>query len=351
MILQHPGLHPHSVWPLGERFARIGGGRRPKRRPQSELASSSRVVDRGQAKTGRVFAGRLPTRLLHIGWLKQSGVAYLRPGDRVLDRIVCLVDGSPDSFDSLGQARMLSPPWGRIVAVTPLDLAAATRARCQVGTLASAWDAQAQLIQRRATETLGEAGGDARIIEGNRVSALVRAAREEDATMIAIGAATLQRGELRKLLRRASGSILVTRPMPSTTTTGVILMLVEDDLKQLAEELGTRLCRAVRAVANARPAAARQVTTHSRPGDLVLIRATSRPRRFARPVELGVAARAAASVMIVRGFESTDILPPGRTKAASSRQEADQRLAAAPSAVPAAKETVTSRGPRRDVGQ
>ena len=214
------------------------------------------------------------------------------------DRVVCLVDGSPESFGALADVSLLALPTARIVAITPFDLAAAARTRCRVEAIASAWDAQAQMVRCRAEAALGGRAGYARIVEGSSLSAIVRAARQERGTMLALPAATLRRGVLRRLLLSTDGSILVSRGALSERSE--LRLLVEDGLGEIAEDIGRRLGNG--AVADPVTVVRRAVLTQSRSADLTVIRGDGQARRFLRSFAQTVADRASSSVLIVRPF-------------------------------------------------
>ena len=72
----------------------------------------------------------------------------------VFDRAVCLVDGPAASFDTLRLTRALAMPWTRIVAVTPIAVAAASTARCQTLPLTAGRQRQAEMIRTRAAAAL-----------------------------------------------------------------------------------------------------------------------------------------------------------------------------------------------------
>jgi hypothetical protein len=223
----------------------------------------------------------------------------------IFDRIVCLVDGSPEGFGALEEARLLAPYAARIVAVIPFDLAAAARTRCQAGSTASAWDAQAELIRRRAAAALRGAWGYARIIEGNRLSTIVRAAGQEGSTTLALPATTLDRRDLRNLLRGTDGSILVSRGTVSAR--GALRVLAEEGLSDVAEDIAWRLGIG----ASPRTVAGKAVLAESRSADLTLVRGDPQPRRFSLSLAQAVASHAPSSVLIVRtsGADRPPTLP------------------------------------------
>ena len=221
----------------------------------------------------------------------------------MFDRVVCLVDGSAEGFCSLDQAAALAPSLARIVAVVPFDRYAATGARCQAGAVASAWESQAELIRTRAAAALKDRWGYARIVAGRRVAAVIKAADEEDSTLISVAAASLRRGDLRRLLRETTGAILISRAAGSGATP-LLLAVGADDLNESARRVGKRLMIPLRTVVGPRPVAARAIVAESRPGDVVVIRGAPCPRRWRGSLEQAVATRAAASVLVLRAADN-----------------------------------------------
>ena len=211
------------------------------------------------------------------------------------DRIVCLVDGSAAGFDALRLTRTLAAPWTRIVAIVPVDVAAASTARCQTLSLTAAWQRQAETIRTRAAAGLRNSWGYARVIEGQRIATLVTAAEEEGGTMIVVAGSSLRRGDARRLLLRTSSSILISREGMNVER----LLATEGEPTGLVESLAARLQARVMLLGPA-CRTARAIHSSSRPGDLIVIDADCHPRRWPRSRAESVAARAPASVLLFR---------------------------------------------------
>lgn len=144
----------------------------------------------------------------------------------ILERILCGVDGSPESLEGLRQAIALRSPESRIVALTVCELSLATRAGFQAA------QAAAQLLEdahtareASAQELTGVPFCEARLVEGRPIPALLEVCRRERATLIVLGshgwgrAAGILLGSVATtMLHEAPCPVLVARA-PTTTDT------------------------------------------------------------------------------------------------------------------------------------
>ena len=245
----------------------------------------------------------------------------------IFDRIVCLVDGSDGAFASLDQACSLASPSSRIVAVVPLDRNAAAQARCQVGAVTSAWEAQAELVRSRAEAALRGVWGYARIVDGTRVSAATRAVGEEEGTLLVLPAASLRSGDRRRLLRRTDCTILISRAIDCGES-ATILVLAEDGLAEFAGRLANRLRAPLSTLPGPRRAAAQRAASDAKSGDLVILRSAPAPPRWRSTVEQSVANRTAASALIVRSAD--DRAPLARSTRTDCESQPDHGVASGP---------------------
>jgi nucleotide-binding universal stress UspA family protein len=106
----------------------------------------------------------------------------------IFDRVVCGVDGSPESIEGLRQAARLVTEGGRLVAATVRTIAQASRAGFLAPRAAAQLEQEADAAQDAARGLLGEhPGAELRLIEGRPVPALLALADAERATLLAVG--------------------------------------------------------------------------------------------------------------------------------------------------------------------
>jgi len=138
----------------------------------------------------------------------------------VFERIVCGVDGSEAGFEALRQATRLLAPGGRLVALTVSDLSIAVQAGWSMESIVAE-------LRREAAETKAEAerelrelpDSEARVVDGSPARTLLAHAREEQATLVAVGSHGQSRaagivlgGVATTLLHDAPSAVLLARP-------------------------------------------------------------------------------------------------------------------------------------------
>ena len=144
-------------------------------------------------------------------------VPTVRP--MIFDRIVCGVDGSPESAAAVRQADLLLAHGGRMLLVGVADVAVAVHAGFQATAIAERMENEIRsaLLDAERTVAYGHAVHP-RLVEGRPVSSLMSAVREEDATLVAVGShgsgrvsGILLGGVATTLLHEAPCSVLVAR--------------------------------------------------------------------------------------------------------------------------------------------
>ena len=147
----------------------------------------------------------------------------------IFDRIVCGVDGTPESLTAVRQARRLRPPAGSLLLVVAVSLAKAAQA-------GMAARHAAELMQDDAEQALAEAkeiaSAEGKVVGGDPAAVLLREAKE--ATLLALGshgrgrAAGILLGTVAaRMLHEAPCSVLIARPArdpdtwPQTIVVGV----------------------------------------------------------------------------------------------------------------------------------
>jgi nucleotide-binding universal stress UspA family protein len=134
----------------------------------------------------------------------------------VLKRIVCGVDGTPESLVAVTQAVRLQDPQGRLYLTSVAPLAKAAHA-------GFAAPHAAELLQHEAEAAVAEAGAvapsaSAKVVNGDPVPVLLREVEAEHATLVAVGshgrgrAAGMLLGSVAaRMLRDAPCSVLIAR--------------------------------------------------------------------------------------------------------------------------------------------
>lgn len=148
---------------------------------------------------------------------------------RIFDRIVCGVDGTPESLFAVKQASRLKPSEGSLLLVAAMSLAKAAHA-------GMAAPHAAELLQTEAEQALAEAEklapAEGKIVNGDPAAVLLKEA--EQATLLALGshgrrrAAGILLGTVAaRMLHEAPCSVLIARPArdpdtwPRTVVAGV----------------------------------------------------------------------------------------------------------------------------------
>lgn len=106
----------------------------------------------------------------------------------IFERIVCGVDGSPESAEAVRQADLLMAQGCHLLLVGAADVAVAVHAGSQAPAIADNIEAEARtaLLSTEKSVAYGHPVHP-RLVKGPPISCLVSAAREEDATLVAVG--------------------------------------------------------------------------------------------------------------------------------------------------------------------
>lgn len=134
-------------------------------------------------------------------------------------RIVCGVDGSPEGFEALRQARRLLATDGRLVAVTACEDFLAVHAGLNAPRVAAELRAEAARTRDAAARALaGLEDAEALVVRGRPVDVLRRAVAQEEADLVALGSHGTGRGlgmllgsVATTMLREAPCSVLLAR--------------------------------------------------------------------------------------------------------------------------------------------
>ncbi len=137
----------------------------------------------------------------------------------VFDRILCPVDGSPAALDAVRQAAVLRPSLLSVDLIGFVDVDAEDYSLYGIAQTVSKAEAQAgkRLVEARALCP----GASTELLHGPRIERLLDLIAETDATLVAVGPSTRNRGigMLRRsvateMLHAAPSSVLVARPTP-----------------------------------------------------------------------------------------------------------------------------------------
>lgn len=173
----------------------------------------------------------------------------------VFSRVLCGVDGSPAGEEAVRQGARLRSPHGRLLLVSVATPAAAAHPEAAV-----ALELHAAGALRDAERHAG-ADSEPHLLVGDPAACLLAAARDQRATLMAVGShgsgrlgGMLAGSVATAMLHRASCSVLIARSprhpdgFPARVTVGVDGSDVSGAALELARELGTRLNAAVTAV-------------------------------------------------------------------------------------------------------
>jgi nucleotide-binding universal stress UspA family protein len=233
----------------------------------------------------------------------------------ILERIVCGVDGSPESLEGLRQAIALRSPESRIVALTVCELSLATHAGFEAARAA------AQLLEdgraareASAQELTGVPFCEARLVEGRAIPALPNACERERATLLVLGshgwgrAAGILLGSIATtMLHQAPCPVLIARAptttnaFPRSIAVGVDGSSPSLEAEAFARSLAERLAVSLRVV----------VAQGGKPIDIEGLRGIKDLQwDDLRPVDALVAASAGTDLLVLgsRGLHGLDAL-------------------------------------------
>jgi nucleotide-binding universal stress UspA family protein len=180
------------------------------------------------------------------------------------NRVVCLVDGSPDGLEALRQAATLRAPDGQLVGVVPLDLGLAAEAGFEATHAAAQLEEEAEQARDDAAAALeGIPSAEVEIASGRPAAALRAVAEHRRADLLAIGrhGSSRRRGLIAgslvtEMIHEASCPVLVARApaagepwVPRTLTVGIDGSDCSLDALGVARALGERLAARVRLLA------------------------------------------------------------------------------------------------------
>jgi nucleotide-binding universal stress UspA family protein len=179
------------------------------------------------------------------------------------ERIVCGVDGSEAGLAAQSQAKQLLTPGGRLLALTVADPSVAAQAGWAAGHAAMQLEREAVAAAAAAERELeGLADAESRVVESSPVRGLLAAARDERATLLAVGshgrsraAGIILGGVATTVLHEAPCAVLLARPpvdselFPYSIVAGVDGSSESLVAATVAEELAIRFGASLRLVA------------------------------------------------------------------------------------------------------
>jgi nucleotide-binding universal stress UspA family protein len=179
----------------------------------------------------------------------------------IFERIICGVDGTPESLIAVRQAVRLQDPHGRLYLTSVAPFAKASHA-------GFAAPHAAELLQEESEAAIGEAralapSADAKLLSGDPVAVLLQEVEAERGTLVAVGshgrgrAAGMLLGTVAaRMLRDAPSSVLIARA-PGDQETWPRLLVVGIDGSgesaaafKVADSLAERFGASMRAVAS-----------------------------------------------------------------------------------------------------
>jgi nucleotide-binding universal stress UspA family protein len=231
---------------------------------------------------------------------------------RIFARILCGVDGTPESLVAVQQAVRLQAPDGSLQVVAAANLAKAAQAGI-------AAPRAAQLLQQEAEAALAEAralapAADTKLLDGDPADVLRRRAEAEQATLVAVGshgrgrAAGILLGTVAaRMLRDAPCSVLVARTAPEpaawprSVVAGVDGSAEAAAASAVAHSIAERFGATLDEVGEEPDRAVEALTAASDPADLVVLGSRGlHGLKSLGSVSERVAHRAHSSVLVVR---------------------------------------------------
>lgn len=184
----------------------------------------------------------------------------MTPRPDVFERVVCGIDGTPESLEALRQADKLRPSSGRLHLLAVAELRRAVHGGFAASTLHDEIATEAERALAQAGEQCEAASS--RLVEGEPARALRDEVDRVGATLVALGshghrraAGILLGGTATTILHEAPCSVLVARApaapggFPSSIVVGVDGSQASGQAYAVASELGDRLGVPVRALA------------------------------------------------------------------------------------------------------
>lgn len=251
-------------------------------------------------------------------------------GEGVFERVVCGVDGSPESLEAVRQATVLTEPDGRLVLVAVVDAERAIRfqlaptawhaARRALDEVEALDEAAARALERAHEEAAGPADVTTREVGGRPATSLVETTRLEQATLLAVGthghgrAAGILLGSVAtRVLHEAPCSVLVAREPVGAAWAPRSIVLGDDgsasaaEARRACDALVRRLGASLETITVTEGHPAHALVEAAATADLVAVgRRGERPALGLGSVSEHVAHHAPCSVLVVRGPASGD---------------------------------------------
>jgi nucleotide-binding universal stress UspA family protein len=109
----------------------------------------------------------------------------LKPSTRVFDRIVCGVDGTPESLEAARQAERLRSPEGSLRLAAVAEVNTAVHAGWAMSHVLDELDASARVSLDRAIDEIPAASPH--LVSGDALPSLLDELRQQEATLVAVG--------------------------------------------------------------------------------------------------------------------------------------------------------------------
>lgn len=243
----------------------------------------------------------------------------------MFERVVCGVDGSPESLEAVRQASVLTAPDGRLVLVAVVDAERAIRfqlaptawhaARRALDEVEALDEAAARALQRARDEAVGPADVTTCEVGGHPATSLVETTAHERATLLAVGthghgrAAGILLGSVAThVLHEAPCSVLVARARDGAAWTPRSIVLGDDgsasadEARRTCDELAHRFGSSLETITATRGHPAHALVEAAALADLVVVgRRGERPALGLGSVSEHVAHHAPCSVLVVQG--------------------------------------------------